>query len=817
MGTHHLGDFDPDQSALDLAKDPLAYCRDLNTFSEEPRVIVWHWPKDIKREVMIPPGHFLLVRAGTSFCAQVVDRHTNGEVVLARENSLPCADGSHFALFSPGPCPDRLLRLTLRLSVYLPAHSKHTDANLLFLPKAEHACVIRRFTRSELLHGPLLLLGTNGCGGMLRANVDWSKLNSKYDALLAANLNPDFPEDRWIMFSRCRAWLVYQGYSKAIDNDCLNAFSYDDHFRGRWKYRLPCGQGQHVLLTIVLEMATGANAVRISFYRHKSDGSESLLSDANAVRIILRPDVEDRSFHHTTKGYLGPEHDWPGSVIADSKAFTFSPTSGRVLRVRISDGRFVSEPEWQYMVHRSLEAERGMDPDSDLFSPGYFLTSLKGGQPVSLWAQVGRSEETVRIDWNDLPKNPEDSAPESERNSRLEDALLTAMDAFVVSRAKLQTVIAGYPWFLDWGRDTLIFVRGLIAAGKTSTAGAILKQFAGFEDQGTLPNMIRGDYVANRDTSDAPFWFFVACSDLVTAQGNKIFLDTDCGGRTVRQALKSIAHSVIAGTPNGIRMDPDSGLIFSPSHFTWMDTNHPAGTPREGYPIEIQALWHFAASFMARIDRLQNRDFWRDKASSVQQSIMDLFFLEREGFLSDCLHAKPGEPARRAQPDDALRPNQLFAVTLGAVTDAHACRKIVHACETLIVPGAIRSLADREVRYPIPIVHHEKTINHPNDPYQGRYTGDEDSQRKPAYHNGTAWTWVFPSFCEAWVRAYGDKAKGTALAWLGSSLLNINSGCVGHVPEILDGDYPHTQRGCDAQAWGASELLRVLLALRARS
>ena len=560
-------------------------------------------------------------------------------------------------------------------------------------------------------------------------------------------------------------------------------------------------------------MARGANAVRISFYRHKSGGTDRLLSDEEPVQVILRPDVEDRNFHHTTKGYLGPEHDWPQSVIADSKAFTFSPKSGQILHVRISDGRFFSEPEWQYMVHRPMEAERGMDPDSDLFSPGYFSTSLKGGQPVSLWAQVGRSQETVPIVWNELPEIPEDSLPGPETKLRLSEALLKAMDAFVVRRKKLNTVVAGYPWFLDWGRDTLIFVRGLIAAGETSTAGAILEQFAGFEDKGTLPNMIRGDHVANRDTSDAPLWFFVSCSDLVNAQGNEIFLDTDCGGRTIRQVLKSIAHSMIAGTSNGLRMDPDSALIFSPSHFTWMDTNHPAGTPREGYPIEIQALWHFAASFMARIDSSENRDFWRDMASAIQQSIVDLFFIESEGFLSDCLHAKPGEPAVSASPDDALRPNQLFAVTLGALTDVRVCRRIVHACETLVVPGAIRSLADREVRYPIPVIHHGKTINHPNEPYQGKYEGDEDSQRKPAYHNGTAWTWVFPSFCEAWFKVYGEPSKETALAWLGSSIRNINSGCVGHVPEILDGDYPHTQRGCDAQAWGASELLRVLVAM----
>ena len=141
------------------------------------------------------------------------------------------------------------------------------------------------------------------------------------------------------------------------------------------------------------------------------------------------------------------------------------------------------------------------------------------------------------------------------------------------------------------------------------------------------------------------------------------------------------------------------------------------------------------------------------------------------------------------------------------------CTRILSACEELLVPGAIRSLADRPVHPPLEIRYQEKVINTPGHPYHGKYTGDEDTRRKPAYHNGTAWTWLFPGFCEAWVKVYGDEGRDTALTWLASSTLLINQGCAGHVPEILDGDFPHTPRGCDAQAWGVSELLRVWLML----
>jgi hypothetical protein len=160
-----------------------------------------------------------------------------------------------------------------------------------------------------------------------------------------------------------------------------------------------------------------------------------------------------------------------------------------------------------------------------------------------------------------------------------------------------------------------------------------------------------------------------------------------------------------------------------------------------------------------------------------------------------------------------VRPNQLLAITLGAIDSADHMRRILAACEELLIPGAIRSLADRPVKHPITIRHNGSDLNDPYRPYWGAYCGDEDTRRKPAYHNGTAWTWPFPAYCEAWALAYGEAGRHTALAWLTSSIGLLESGCLGHLPEILDGDYPHTARGCDAQAWGASEWVRVWLKL----
>jgi predicted glycogen debranching enzyme len=354
----------------------------------------------------------------------------------------------------------------------------------------------------------------------------------------------------------------------------------------------------------------------------------------------------------------------------------------------------------------------------------------------------------------------------------------------------------------------------MIAAGKIAAARDVLALFGQFEKNGTLPNMICGDNAANRDTSDAPLWLFVACADLIAAEKDDTYLKVLWGKTTVRRRLIHIGHSLVAGTDNGICMDPSSGLLFSPAHFTWMDTDFPAGTPRPGYPIEIQALWYFALAFLAKIDESASRANWNELAGQVRRSINSLYFLAEEGYLCDCLQTSVGSPAHDAQKDDALRPNQLLAITLGAVNDRSICTQILAACEELLVPGAIRSLADRPVRCPHPIVHQGEKLGDPNHPYRGRYAGDEDTQRKPAYHNGTAWAWLFPTFCEAWIETYGESGCESAAAWLMSSTRLINQGCIGHVPEILDGDFPHRQRGCDAQAWSGSELLRVWKKIR---
>ncbi|MDX9785686.1 MAG: amylo-alpha-1,6-glucosidase [Desulfobacterales bacterium] len=805
FGRGDLGDFDPSAAAQRLAEHPESFCQSLYPQGGMPRVVSWQWPRDNRRVVMVPPAHFLLVLCDVPFCAQIMDNHRT----LAREESLPAMDHRWFALFLPQATSGEHLPRTLQMTVF-ENPAVHTKSQLLILSRPEHLFVQRSFIRSDLQLSPRMLLLTNGIGGMSRAPVLWGRLQSRYDGLLAANSAPDHPVDRWVLFSRCRAWVVFQGFSQEITFNCFHSFYVDDHRRGVWRFHVPTGQGEHIRLTIELQMTTGSNEVTLTFYRHPSAKRFQRLTDDRPVRLILRPDLEHRNFHATTKAYMGPETAWPAAVYARVNGFSFTPDQAKPLLMEISRGEFKPEPEWQYMVNRPKDAERGFDPDSDLFSPGYFQSELAGDTAIVLTAKAPFASEQ--------PLAPRRASPEPIINDTIHavakpadcaSILKDALSDFVVTREKLKSVIAGYPWFLDWGRDALIFARGLISIGKLQEAKNILIQFGRFEENGTLPNMISGAQAANRDTSDAPLWFIVAVADLLRAENNKSFLASRCGNRTMATVLVSIANAYVSGTPNGICMDKGTGLIFSPAHFTWMDTNHPAGTPREGYPIEIQALWYHALELLARVDPATKKNRWRAIAKQARTAILRLFFMKNEGFFSDCLHAAPGVSADVAEPDDALRPNQLLTITLGAVTDEEICHKTLSACETLLVPGAIRSLADRPVKRALPILLMGQPLNNPHRPYMGNYTGDEDTRRKPAYHNGTAWTWPFPAFCEAWSMVYGKEAVPTALAWLGSSSRLLMDGCIGHLPEILDGDAPHTERGCDAQAWSDSEWIRV--------
>ena len=229
------------------------------------------------------------------------------------------------------------------------------------------------------------------------------------------------------------------------------------------------------------------------------------------------------------------------------------------------------------------------------------------------------------------------------------------------------------------------------------------------------------------------------------------------------QVLEEIATGYLNGTANGIRVDKTSGLVWSPSHFTWMDTNYPAGTPRQGYPVEIQVLWIRLLRQLARLRAEQSK--WHNLASLAEQSLHNYFWMEELGYLSDLLIAPRGERPGEALVDDALRSNYLLAISFGLLSGERAQRAVLAAQKYLVVPGALRSLAPLPVTHELAIKANDgRLLNNPLEPYSPRYEGDEDTSRKPAYHNGTAWLWTFPTFCEAVARAWNFHPAAIAAA-----------------------------------------------------
>jgi glycogen debranching enzyme len=793
-----------------------------------PRVIIWTL-LDRRRVTPVPPGHWLLIQDSAPFRATLQmqkaeggRRNENGRAIHVQ--SIAVGDGQ-IACFQPR---ETATDAELILERYAAA-SQHIAAAIRFLSPTPSSS--SSFSSSDLV------LLTNGIGGMARLCMDLGRVNSKYDCVLGANLNSGVPVDRHVFVKRLRAWVNANGFLSPLN--AKNLASFDAGPPAVWQFVANAGDGRTVEIELRAEMLEGKNTTVFQFSRPTAEraAGRQLPADAD-VRLTVRFDIEDRNFHWETKHNGGADHHFstntheirnPKSEIRNYIGFAFTPAPDRQLRVFANSGEFHPQPEWCENIPHPVEQSRGQTGSGDAYSPGWFEIPLHKGANVMLVATA----ETAGLTPSEFPIF-DLKLEMAETGDAFGNQLLHAARQFVVRRGKGKTVIAGYPWFLDWGRDTFIACRGLLAAGLMDEARQILLTFAKFEKDGTLPNAIFGDNTSNHDTSDAPLWFALACEEFANLgrdgvspsltssekMGRRYGVPptddfysvlVDENGRTIRNVLTSIAENYARGTPNGIRMDADSALVWSPAHFTWMDTNFPIGTPREGYPIEIQVLWIRFLQQLEKISERAERQKWSDLAARAIASLEKLFWIEERGYYADLLIAKNGQSAAEAKMDDALRGNYLFAVSLGLVTGERAKRCVEAAQKYLVVPGALRSLAPLPVSVPLPVYRNGQLLNNPIEPYCPRYEGDEDTRRKPAYHNGTAWTWTFPTFCEALARAwdFSPEAVAAAKAYLGSMDQLLNEGCLGQVPEILDGDAPHTQRGCDAQAWGVTETLRV--------
>lgn len=444
-------------------------------------------------------------------------------------------------------------------------------------------------------------------------------------------------------------------------------------------------------------------------------------------------------------------------------------------------------------VTTTRERERGLDDTEDLASPGVVRCSMYGGRSVCVF-EVGPFADPPLADAQAV----RDAATrlvsvERRRRTAFPTPLHRAADAYIARRGRGRTIIAGYPWFTDQGRDTFIALRGLcLATGRFADARDILLEGSGAVDRGMLPNRFpdAGD-APECNAVDASLWFVVATGELLAAADRLPRLVSHAQRGRLQDAVSAILSGYAAGTRYGIRLDDDRLVAAGEpaQQLTWMDTRVGGSeiTPSIGKPVEIQALWLNAPQTAAAFDSRWSEVLDRGRASFERR-----FWNASRACLFDVVDVdhQPGTA------DAALRPNQILAVgglPMPVVTGARAAAVVAAVERELWTPLGLRTLA-------------------PGEPgYAGRYEGAPEV-RDGVYHQGTAWPWLLGPFLDAWLRVHGDGAARRAEAdrrFATPLRDHLAHAGIGHVSEIADADPPHTPRGCPFQAWSVGELLRI--------
>ncbi len=518
-----------------------------------------------------------------------------------------------------------------------------------------------------------------------------------------------------------------------------------------WRWQLPGGA------RVTCELAMASRVV----VRWTYDG-------ARPASLWVRPLLAGRDFHATH--HENARFDFSADVEGEHVAWRPYPELPAI--AAIANGRYDHAPDWYRRFELAAERDRGLDSIEDLATPGSFTFDLAA--PATLAFAAGAIEADHARDLVDRT-----FAAEAQRRRQVD----TCAAAFVVARGAGKTVIAGYPWFGDWGRDTFIALRGLaLATGRRDDARAILLTWSRVVDGGMLPNCFAEHGAAPHFNSvDAALWFVIAAA---------AYLDGDVAAAD-RTSLEAAIDAIVAGYTAGTRhriAAADDGLLAAGEpgvQLTWMDAKlgDEVITPRIGKPVEVNALWLNALA-IAGARNARSRELYDRGRAAFATRFWDPS--RRQLFdVIDCDHV--------AGPVDAsVRPNQIFAV--GGLplqlVDGERARAIVDAVEAeLLTPAGLRTLSPRDPRY------------------RGRYIGGP-ADRDRAYHQGTVWPWLLGPFVEAWVRVRGATAEVKREA-CERFVAPLRARFVGHVPEVCDGDLPHAAGGCPFQAWSLAEVLRL--------
>ena len=638
-------------------------------------------------------------------------------------------------------------------------------------------------------------LEADGLGGFASGTVGGIRTR-RYHALLLAATTP--PTGRYVLVNGYDAWVEYDGRRFALSAQCYTpGVSSPDGDRRletfapvpwpTWGFRLEDGIEVEQQVFVV----RGAPRVILSW---------RLKTPVPGARLVVRPFLSGRDYHAL-------HHENPGfrfDAGREGDAVTWRPYDGVPGIVARSNGAYGHEPLWYRGFLYGEERDRGQEFVEDLASPGSFTWDLSAAEALwSLEAEFGSgssggAETSLAAEVKRL------RAAERTRRDAFPTPLQRAADAYLVRRGAGMTIVAGYPWFTDWGRDTFVALRGLCLAGdRLDAARGILLQWADAVSEGMVPNRFpdRGDD-PEFNAVDASLWYIVAVHDYLAAVAAAEGHVSDAERRTLDHAVQRILTGYADGTRYGIHADRD-GLLAAGQPgvpLTWMDAK--VGdwvvTPRIGKPVEVQALWLNAL----RIGAAGGGTRWGALLERGAAAFGARFWNPGGGYLHDVVDVDhhPGTV------DATFRPNQIFAVggLPFPVLNGAAAHQVVDAVERrLVTPLGLRSLA-------------------PGEPgYAARYEGSV-AARDGAYHQGTVWPWLLGPFVEAWVRVRGGTVAAQRKArrqFLEPLLAHLHDAGLGHVAEIADAEPPHRPRGCPFQAWSVGEALRldqVVLAAAAR-
>lgn len=643
-------------------------------------------------------------------------------------------------------------------------------------------------------------LCTNGLGGFAAGTVSGA-FTRRYHGLLFAALSP--PVGRTLLVSKLEETVRADGKLFALGCN-------------RWRSGAVSPEGYRYLERFYLDGATpvwtyalGGSLLEKRIFMRRGENSTytvyRLLRGSQPVELSVKALGNHRDYHGATRGGWGMRiESTQASGGAPGLRVTASAHARPYFLFASPGSRLEPRHEWYRDYELSVEKSRGFDGHEDHLFFGELTATLAPGRSLTVVAtteaapdldgdkvQAGRQEAEAAL----LARASAEAEPPAVRQ------LILAADQFIVDRPTKEdphgtTVIAGYPWFGDWGRDTMIALPGLtLCTGQPERARSILRTFARFVDQGLLPNRFpdageRPEY----NTADATLHYFEAIRLYHAATGDDALLGE------LFPLLSEIVGWHERGTHHCIRVDPSDSLLRCGEagvQLTWMDAK--VGdwvvTPRRGKPVEINALWYSAlltlAGFAERLGQPEAAASHRRRAEQVKAGFAR-FLNPQTGYCFDVLDGPDGPDG----PDDPrLRPNQLFAISLPhSPLEPAAQKAVVDACARhLVTSHGLRSLGPDESGY------------------LGHYGGDVRA-RDAAYHQGTVWSWLIGPFVLAHYRVYGDAEL--ARSYLLPLLRHLPCHGLGSISEIFDGDPPHLPRGCIAQAWSVGEWLRAFCTLR---